>query len=519
MHLKSKAATFTVAAVIFSSIAVDARADAQVGAWSWPLSLPTLPIHVNLLPDGKILMWEHGHTVHTDPVTKRNYVKDNPHPIVWNPNDSSYIHVDVPDMLYRNGTPVQTDEIYCSGQTILADGRVMVTGGHLKNGQLEFHGSPRVRFFDYTTSTWSLGPDMNAGRWYPTNVPLTGGKALIVGGWTHLQTYNLIPQIYDTNTNTLHTLSTASRELDLYPWLYAAPGSKMFMAGPTDQTRFLDLTGTGAWSQVPLMATWGPTRMSSGGVHRGTSVLYAEGKILNAGGAAGETVAPTDTAEVIDLKASVPAWRRVAPMHFPRQYLNATALPDGKVLVTGGSSAGGFSNYSGTVYAAEIWDPATGAWSMAASMTRPRLHHSSALLLPDGRVLVGGGGQTHVEGEIEYRDAEFYSPPYLFKGSRPTITSAPAVIPYGGQFTIETPNKNINKVVLIRLGSVTHGFNQNQAVSHLTFSTKKGGKGGGGGGITVRGPTDRDLVPAGHYMLFIVDGNGVPGVAKIVKLA
>jgi hypothetical protein len=199
-------------------------------------------------------------------------------------------------------------------------------------------------------------------------------------------------------------------------------------------------------------------------------------------------------------------------MTYARQHLSATVLPDGKVLVTGGTSGGGFSNKSETVLAAEMWDPATQGWSVMASMTRPRLHHSMAMLLPDGRVLVGGGGQTEQPGEIEYRDFEFYSPPYLFKGARPVIDSAPATIAYGQQFTIQTSDKNINKVVLIRLPSVTHGFNQNQAVGKLSF--KKGR-----GGLTVNGPSDSNIVPPGHYMLFIIDANGVPAVAKIVMVS
>ena len=275
MQQPFKGAMLAMAAALLGSLAAGASADAQVGAWSWPQAIPTLPIHVSLLPNGKLLIWQHGHSVETDPVTGINFVRDNPQPIVWDPSDGSYVSVEVPDMLSRDGTPVKTDEIYCSGQTILADGRVMVTGGHKNRGETEFHGSTRIRFFDYTTSTWSLGPDMNDGRWYPTNVPLSDGKALIVGGWTLFKEYNAIPQIYDANTNTLHTLSTAARDLDLYPWLYPAPGGRMFVAGPDDDTRFLDLSGTGTWTDTPIWTTHNPTLQALGGVHRATSVLYA----------------------------------------------------------------------------------------------------------------------------------------------------------------------------------------------------------------------------------------------------
>ena len=519
---KFRSVAQTIVAIAFGLAALDAQANSTVGAWSWPIRVPTLPIHNNLLPDGRILMWQHGHSEGIDPTTGKKYVKDNPAPIVWDPKDGSYVSVEVPDHLYRyddNTTPpIQTDEIYCSGQTILADGRVLVTGGHSNRGETEFHGSPRMRLFDYRnmndpiTHGWSLGADMNAGRWYPTNVPLAGGKALVLGGYVTENNYNQTPQVYDPVARSWRTLSTASSapDLPLYPWLYPAPGGKVFYAGPRQETRFLDLAGTGAWSQ-PILARFGPTRQFPSGLHRGASVLYDEGKILNVGGTPGEFTPPTNTAEVIDLKTSAPSWRQVGSLNYPRQFLNATLLPDGKVLVTGGTTSPGWIDYTGTVYAAEMWDPATQTWTVMASMTQPRLHHAMAMLLPDGRVLVGGGGQTEIEGESEYRDIEFYSPPYLFKGDRPVISAAPATISYGQQFSVGTPDKNINKVVLIRLGSVTHGFNQNQAVSNLKFKKGKGG-------LTVDGPVDSNVVPPGHYMLFIVDGGGVPAVAKIVKL-
>jgi tetratricopeptide (TPR) repeat protein len=115
-------------------------------------------------------------------------------------------------------------------------------------------------------------------------------------------------------------------------------------------------------------------------------------------------------------------------MAFPRQHLNATLLPDGKVLVTGGTRTQPFSNAAGAVLAAEMWDPTTETWTTLASMRWPRLHHSVAVLLPDGRVVVGGGGQPTGEGDSDHYDVEIFSPPYLFKGKRPKLTSAPAAV-------------------------------------------------------------------------------------------
>src|SRR6185369_12051757 len=120
------------------------------------------------------------------------------------------------------------------------------------------------------------------------------------------------------------------------------------------------------------------------------------------------------TAEVIDLNAPAPAWRAVASMSIARRQLNATLLPDGTVLVTGGTSGAGFDNTTTPVYTTQLWNPATEKWTTLASATVPRTYHSSAVLLPDGRVITTGG-----DGHPEI---EAFSPPYLFKGARPAVS-------------------------------------------------------------------------------------------------
>jgi hypothetical protein len=140
-------------------------------------------------------------------------------------------------------------------------------------------------------------------------------------------------------------------------------------------------------------------------------------------------------------------------------------------------------------------------------MRIPRLYHSTALLLPDGKVLVAGGGRFGVN----QFNAEVFSPPYLFKGPRPTITSAPATLQYGASFTVGTPNgASITKISLLRLGAVTHSFNFDQRFLQLTFQAASGG-------LSVRAPADANLAPPGYYLLFLVNSNGIPSVARIVQ--
>ena len=192
-------------------------------------------------------------------------------------------------------------------------------------------------------------------------------------------------------------------------------------------------------------------------------------------------------------------------MNYHRRHMNSTVLPDGKVLVTGGTQGTGFSNSDpiNQIYAAEMWDPATEKCTVMDSATVPRRYHSAAVLMPDGRVLSTGG-----DG---YTQTEYYSPPYLFAGPRPTLTSAPATIGKGQSFFVSTPDAaSVDTVSWIKIGSVTHTLNMNQGVFRSTAITRSAD------GITITAP-DLTTVPSGHYMLFLMRG-GVPSIAKIVRL-
>jgi hypothetical protein len=195
-------------------------------------------------------------------------------------------------------------------------------------------------------------------------------------------------------------------------------------------------------------------------------------------------------------------------MAFPRQYGTGTLLPDGEVLVTSGTGNPRNNLDSTAVLQAEIWNPATGQWTTMSSMTHPRLYHSTAALLPDGRVLVAGGTTSGVPGN----DADFFSPPYLFKGTRPVITSTSAAVTYGQKFLVKTPNPaSISQVNWLSLAAVTHAFNENQRMNKLSFTVGKGS-------LSVMVPTSRNLTPPGYYMLFILDNQGIPSMAKMVQV-
>ena len=189
-----------------------------------------------------------------------------------------------------------------------------------------------------------------------------------------------------------------------------------------------------------------------------------------------------------------------------RKLHNATLLADGTVLVTGGSRGTEDPNTRPTnpAYECELWNPATGTWTQMASLTRIRTYHSIALLLPDGRVQSSGG-------VFGVNSAEIYSPPYLFKGSRPTITSAPTGITYGQSFFVGTPDAtSISQVTFIALGSVTHGFNMSQHISRPLFSQTTGG-------LNVTAPSNPNNTPPGYYMLDLNDAASLDSGTVLVE--
>ena len=252
--------------------------------------------------------------------------------------------------------------------------------------------------------------------------------------------------------------------------------------------------------------------------------MYEPGKVLYVGGGGytswgspdPKAPAPTATAETIDLTASGPHWVSTDPMRFGRRHLNATILPDGKVLITGGTSAGGFNTLSGAVHAAEVWDPSTRHWTQLASNTVDRGYHSVSLLLPDGTVLHGAGGDALAPTGEAYpreRNHEIFRPPYLFKGVRPTITSvSQTTVGYKAKFTVNTPfAQQITEVRWIRLGSVTHAFDASQRASKLPFTRTATA-------LQVTTPLNGRLAPPGHYLLFLMNRNGVPSAGTVIKV-
>lgn len=457
----------------------------QVGQWGPVVDWPVVGIHVALLPNGKVLAWDSV----GDAATETFPVHDFTRATVYDPVTG--VH-----------SPANVDtgfNIFCAGFAHLFDGSVFIAGGN-KNAQLD--GIVQTHLFNPVTNGWSLGSNMAAGRWYPSVTPLTNGEMLITEGGP------ATPEVRKTD-GSLRTLSTASLNLPLYPWLDVAPDGRVFYSGPDQTLRKLDTAGGGSWQSFGQRDA----------VNRsyGSHAVYDVGKTLVAGGGPS-----SNDARVIDTNGPTPQVSATSPMAFGRRQHNLTLLADGTVLATGGNSTGAaLVDMNGGVYNAELWDPTTGQWSTLAAQAVTRQYHSTALLLPDGRVLSSGGGICGTCDQVGYlaKNAEIFTPPYLFKkdGSgelapRPEITSAAGTVSHGTSFQITTPNAaSIGKVGLMRLGSQTHSVEMEQRYLPLAFTA-------GDGTLTASVPANMHTAAPGVYMLFIVDSAGVPSVARMVAI-
>jgi PKD repeat protein len=435
----------------------------SAGQWSSPFPWANVAVHLSLLPTGKVLSFGLSGV-----------------PQVWDPGTGSFTALSSPAV------------IFCSGHSFLPDGRLLVTGGN-NDPNVAKNGIPDINIFNPTTLSWSRSTPMKLGRWYPTNTNLANGDVVILGGKDGAGVTVREPEVWSNGA--LRVLTTAAASVPLYPRTFLAADGRVFMAGSNQGTRYLNPAGTGSW-------TTGPSRRY-GARDYGAAVMYDEGKILYVGG--GRT---TNTAEIINLNAATPTWQWTGSMTYARRHLNATVLPTGEVLVTGGTSGITFSDEKAAVHAAELWNPSTGVWTVLASNAVNRVYHSTSILLPDGRVLHAGSG----DAGTNQRNAELFSPPYLFKGARPTITGAPALVAYGSRFDVTTPEAaSITKVSLIRLGSATHAFDMNQRYQRLSFVSSPGM-------LSITAPTSANRTPPGDYLLFILNGDGVPSVARIIRM-
>ena len=456
--------------------------EAQYGKWDASQPTPNvIAIHLNMMPNGKLLLWGHAGE-----------------PQLWQGPGAGFTQIS-----YSGCTAANSCDLFCAGHTFLANGRLLVAGGH--NETLgDQNGVTQASTFD--GSTWQPAGQMTYGRWYPTLTTLANGDVLTLSGTMSPNVLATIAERYNTASNSWSVLTGVNVSIPMYPRAFVEPKNGLVFVAGESTPRFINPSGTGSYTTAPARRV--SDRNYAPAVMLDSKVMYIGG-----GGASGcPTNLPRRSVEVIDLAAATPVWTLIDSLDIGRRHHVATILADGSVLVTGGTSQCGFTNEAGAVYMAELYNPATGQWSQMANASVVRVYHSTSALLSDGRVALMGSGEGG--GATLQYNYQIYSPPYLFKGIRPTYSLGSPNMHYGQSFTVTTPDAGqIRKVTLIRLSSSTHAFDMGQRLNTLAFTPTADGQ-----ALTVTAPAAGRIAPPGPYFLFIINETGVPSVAQVVML-
>jgi hypothetical protein len=497
-----------------------------------------LPVHMALLHTGKVLAFGGS--------GNDQYNLGNPLPgEIFDPGRG---RSDRGEVFEIPNTGIQGD-IFCAGHAFLSDGRLLIAGGTYRYDFSlfgipfpPFSGLEHTYIFDPVKLNWNRMHNMRFGRWYPTCIMVTDGRILCVGGLTKYFPWAFLNklEVFSNTDNSWKILGGANRWLPLYPRLHLLPSGEIFFAGsynthytfPFSRVAFPSAklnVQTKEWTSIG-----NPNNINR---EEGTTVLlplippdYSARVLLIGGGTPTGTEAINDV-EMIDFSEKHPRYKPIAPLIHPRYYAYAVILPDKQVLVLGGRvgkkghAKPDEPHHTGhhdvlavedhevpqdpmSVREPELFNPEKGEWAPVAKMQVDRLYHSNALLLPDGRVMTAGSNPQRGINELRI---ELFCPSYLFRGNRPMIKKCPDTVRYGTNFEIEIfEAADIKSVALIRPSATTHCVNPEQRYVGLEFIQKNSNT------ILARMPLNRNVLPTGYYMLFILNYEDVPSVAYFI---
>lgn len=406
-----------------------------------------------------------------------------------------------------DGSFVQTSwrtDVFCSGHSFLPDGRLYLAGGNAPTGDCDTRGRNTTHVFDPETARWTELERMVRARWYPSQVTRADGSVWIFGGLDELCNHNTRVERF-TPEGGLELLP-GSEFVQLYPRLHPLSDGRIGYVGPQRFASIYD----------PATASWEPRvadMLLPRGRFEGTgfAVPGQPDRAMICGGFGDYDQFPTNTCESIDLLAPRPRFEARAPMHFARAHGDGVVLPDGRVLVVGGGHSGLYGN---PVLNAEVYDPATDRWTLLPPQVYGRMYHATAVLLPDGRVLSAGQDDDEDDGLVSGHWAEIYEPDYLFRGLRPEILQAPAAVAWDGAFPLTAAGERpVRRVTLVRLSAVTHSTNTTQRFAELAVEPVAGDR------LRVTAPANPHVYPPGYYMLFALDEEGVPSESRMLRLA
>lgn len=485
------------------------------GRWDvLPVQNPVRSMHSVVLHNGKVLLIA-GSGNNTDMFEAGTFTS-----AVYNPQTGTYKVIPTPD------------DMFCAGHVQLSDGRVLIMSGNKgypsADGTIGYQGYKDSYIFDPATESYVKTNDMNDGHWYPSATILGNGDVISFGGLKEDSTGSVTAELWSEDEQQWQPLWKVNQTWSywgLYPSMILMQDGRLFYSGSHVFGNNIPGTGSAIYDYGANTVTQVPGLQNKDERDQSASVLLPpaqDQKVLTLGGGNIESnpVANRLT-DVIDLKQPNPSYVAGPPIpqgtvdlgngpvpqtgNQGKMYVSAVLLPDGKVLETGGA----LHNRANPVHESSIYDPATDTFDPVAADPEARGYHSSAFLLPDGRVMTTGDNPGN--GTWNH-NVSIYTPPYLLKGQRPTITSVIDTQWNYGDTQRITVDRPIAKAELIRPAAVTHSSDPNQRFVDLPLSVD-------GNNIDLNVTSNPNIAPPGWYMLFAVDANGVPSVAKWVHLS
>ena len=482
---------------------------AVTGQWSPVYGLQSVPVAAALLPSGKVLTWA---SWQRNSFTGTGAL-DRTYTVLFDPQAPT-----APVEFLVTNT---AHNMFCPGTAILADGRVFVNGGDDSHTVTTSIYSPTAG----ANGSWANARAMNQSRWYNTSVTLPDGRVFTLGGnRTSGQTGT--GEIWNPATNTwtmvpnavmgpLTAGAPADSRPEEHPRLFVAPDGRLFVPGPTPNMQYYNVSGSGTITAAGTRGTGANLDEFS---QNDVTVPFDTGLFLKAGGnpnydrSGAATTPSSQSSYVIDIRNVTPVVTKIASMKYPRAMANGVVLPNGEVFVVGGLDNGKAFSDDGGVLVPEMFNPANNSWRELAPMAIVRPYHALALLLLDGRVLVGGGGLCigNDPCPVNHPNVEIYSPPYLAQGTRPSISSAPSNVTANGSTFNVSVGGTVTGFSLVRFSSVTHSTNTDQRFMRVSST-------GTGTTRTLTAPANKNIAPPGYYMLFALNGN-VPSVGRTVLI-
>jgi len=488
----------------------------------------------------------------------------------------------VPGPLVSSDSAAQGD-MFCADLVMLGDGRLAIAGGTswyeqpgvpgTNLGVVELEGLRNTRIFDPTTNSFMQAGNMNYGRWYPDTVELSSGDVFVAGGVRRLVTTD------GTNVENWeigHVTQAAPYiqwqdmgtspigGMPLFPRFHLLPDGTVYYSGAGQMWGPFGESADQAVYNLhrdydPKSNAWTSYGIGTFGARSGAfSVLlplkapYSQAQVLVGGGTLGSppgSYIADNFSEIATFnfntkswtQSGSPAFQRGPDLANSRWYSSAVTLPNDAVAVFNGANKDEVVDpgSESPVRMAEWYAPWDGQFHDLSAASRDRTYHNTAVLLPDGSVLVGGhapiaSGYGNYSNQVHsgtsalaaagqqtannFRDPSFevYKPPYFYLGARPQIDEVQSGIAWGKSFTIGTDQASqVTSVRLIRLPSLTHIVDANMRSVDLPIVHR------GGDSVTVQAPPTGSIAPSGYYYLFINSGSGaktVPSTAAIVHV-